>query len=249
MPESFGAARCEHSVRTPAQFEQHARDVARLMGRRLLQTRVAFLAGSDLLRRPADDVIAYLEILSRVFSIVPKVKGTRPESQDDQTAPGGNPCVLDDFSARLAGAETLLDYHDRHLIHAGLGIESGDPEIRRRYGKTWDNDDLRRIVTDLEAAGFGVSLLTLVGAGGAGSRNCTLAGTARAGRILELARGDMVFLLDENELRDPAGSPTDVGFADRLAWNEQQDRMKQALAPLRERGVKVLPYSLEKQWA
>ena len=59
----------------------------------------------------------------------------------------------------------------------------------------------------------------------------------------------MVFLLDENEVRDPAASAVDFDPLTGPAWVQQQEQMKQALAPLRERGVKVLPYSLEKQWA
>jgi hypothetical protein len=34
----------------------------------------------------------------------------------------------------------------------------------------------------------------------------------------------------------------------RADWSEQQRRFKEALAPLKGRGIKVLPYTLEKQW-
>jgi hypothetical protein len=247
---SFGAGPVfEHSVHAPQQFERHARDVARLMGRRLMQTRLAFLAGSDLLRRPAGDVIAYLETLSRVFSIVPKSKRNLAPRQEEAPVLEGIHTFLDDFSPPRPAAETLRAYHDRHLIHAGLGIESGDTEIRRRYGKTWDDDDLRAIVADLKSAGFGLSLLTLVGAGGSEFGRDHVDNTAQLVHSLELARGDMVFLLDENEVRDPASSWVDFDPLTGSAWDQQQEQMKQALASLRERGVKVLPYSLEKQWA
>jgi hypothetical protein len=247
---SFGAGLVfEHSVRTLAQFERHARDVARLMGRRLMQTRLAFLAGSDLLRRPAEDVIAYLETLSRVFSIVPKVKGSLTSRQEVAPILEGIHTFLDDFSSPRPGAETLRAYHDRHLIHAGLGVESGDPDVRRRYGKTWHDDGLRAIVRDLKSAGFVLSLLTLVGAGGSEAGDDHVAKTARLVHSLDLARGDMVFLLDVNEVRDPGASTVDFAPLTGSAWSDQQESMKQALLPLRERGVKVLPYSLEKQWA
>jgi hypothetical protein len=247
---SFGAGPVfEHSVRTPEEFERHACDVARLMGRRLMQTRLTFLAGSDLLRRPAGDVIAYLETLSRVFSIVPKIKGSLTSRQEDAPVLEGIHTFLDDFSPPRPGAETLRAYHDRHLIHAGLGVESGDPDVRRRYGKTWDDDDLRAIAADLKSAGFGLSVLTLVGAGGSEAGDDHAAKTAGLVHSLDLTRGDMVFLLDENEVRDPTASAVDFGPLTGSAWSQQQERMKQALAPLRERGVKLLPYSLEKQWA
>ena len=77
---SFG---CRYSgqplYRTPADFEDHARKVAQLMGRRLLQSRIAFLTGGDLLNRP-DDLLKFLEIVSEVFAIADglnKKKSTR----------------------------------------------------------------------------------------------------------------------------------------------------------------------------
>ena len=49
---SFGGGEAhERRVRTPEEFERHVRDVAALLGRRLLQTRSVFLAGADVLRR------------------------------------------------------------------------------------------------------------------------------------------------------------------------------------------------------
>ena len=95
-------------------------------------------------------------------------------------------------------------------------MESGDPEIRRRYGKTWDDDNLRALVADLKSAGFGLSLLTLVGAGGSEAGDNHAAKTARLVHSLDLARGDMVFLLDENEVRDPAASASRFRSPDRF---------------------------------
>src|SRR4029077_16531574 len=57
--------------RTPDEFRQHARDVAALWGRRLLQSRTAFLGGSDVLGLPASDVKSYLTSISQIFSIAP----------------------------------------------------------------------------------------------------------------------------------------------------------------------------------
>ncbi len=50
-----------------------------------------------------------------------------------------------------------------------------------------------------------------------------------------------------SETRTPARPG--VTFLEGPAWAEQQKRLKDAMAPLRSRGVKVLPYTLEKQWA
>ena len=51
---TFGlSAAAEHSVRSASEFEEHARTVAELLGRRTLQSRSVFLGGGDVLRRPA----------------------------------------------------------------------------------------------------------------------------------------------------------------------------------------------------
>ena len=239
----------ERTARSPAEFQDHVQRVARLMGRRLLQTRVAFLAGSDVLRRPPDQVIQCLEILGRSFPIAPRAN--RPSSllEEDQPHLEGIHLFVDDFSPPRPGREALLEFRQLHLGHLSLGVESGDPRVRSLHGKSWDNSDLCRFVSDLRTAGIGVTVLTLVGAGGARLGETHLASTAQLIGSLEMARGDIVFLLDERELGEPVASGTDSGFSTAQAWTQQQDRLKQALEPLRDRGVKVLPYSLEKQWA
>ena len=57
-----------------------------------------------------------------------------------------------------------------------------------------------------------------------------------------------MFLLDENEIRDPNRCPEGLTLLQGPAWSEQQAKLKEALAPLKKRGVKVLPYTMEKQW-
>ena len=108
--------------------------------------------------------------------------------------------------------------------------------------------ELRATVADLKVAGLGVSVLTLVGAGGVERADEHLERTARLIASLELARGDFVFLLDENEVRDPGVKPAGLTLLSRVDWADQQRRFKEALAPLKGRGIKVLPYTLEKQW-
>src|SRR5262249_34882691 len=145
--------------------------------------------------------------------------------------------------------EVLQACCERHLVHVSLGVESGDPSIREGYGKTWSDDELRAIVSELKARDIRVSVLTLVGAGGIRRVDGHVKHTAELLASLKLGRGDTVFLLDEEELIDPArrsdvaGRPVGAGLA------REQQALKQALSPLRGLGAKVLPYSLNKQWA
>src|SRR4051794_27599741 len=89
------------------------------------------------------------------------------------------------------------------------------------------------------------------GAGRRGGEEHTerhLAATADLINSLALGTGDLVSLLDANEIRDPG--QRDPGFTPLVGarWAEQQAAFKQALLPVKaQRGAKVVPYSLEKQ--
>ncbi len=104
-------------------------------------------------------------------------------------------------------------------------------------------------MVDLKAAGIGLSILTFVGAGGEVHSGLHVRHSAQLLASLGLSRGDIVFLLDEKEFTGPKGEEGDAITLSGGTWVDQQARLKQALMPLRESGVKVLPYSLEKQWA
>jgi hypothetical protein len=233
-----------HSVRTPAEFEEHVREVVSLFGHRLFQTRVVFLAGTDVLRRPARDLTAYLESLGRTFGLGTEASASSESSGDDSPRLEGIHVFLDDFSSPRPDRELLSSCRARHLVHVSLGVESGDHSIREGYGKIWEDDELRALVSDLKACDLRVSVLTLTGVGDAGH----VKQTADLLASLELSRGDTVFLLDEKEVRDPAIRQGDELPLTGAAWAEQQRALRLALSPLRERGVKVLPYSLDKQW-
>ena len=66
---------------------------------------------------------------------------------------------------------------------------------------------------------------------------------------LDLGPGDHVFLLDENEIRDPMNSLSEATSLHGTAWTDQQKRLRDAMSPMKSRKVKVLPYTVEKQWA
>ena len=249
---SFGlGSASEHSVRIPTEFERHAREVAALWGRRLLQSRVIFLAGSDVLHQSPDDIAADLEAIGRHFPIEPDGGLAKGRPEVDETAPrlDGVHIFLDDFSRPLPDRAAWREFAARGLIRISLGVESGNPDVRTTYHKSWTNDELRSVVADLKAAGLGASLLTLVGAGGIERAEPHVAETVRLVESLPLTRGDFVFVLDENEIRDPSNQVEGVTFLHGSAWSEQQTKLKNALAPLKSRGIKVLPYTLEKQWA
>src|SRR5207244_2531738 len=128
--------------RTRAEFERHAREVADLWGRRLLQSRVVFLAGSDLLHRPSDEIAAYLDALGRTFPIQPIAdRQADRRAEIDEAAPrlDGIHAFLDDFNPPLPDRTAWSQLAAGGLTRVSLGIESGDPEIRRVYRKRWED--------------------------------------------------------------------------------------------------------------
>ncbi|HEX8201729.1 MAG TPA: hypothetical protein VF590_14705, partial [Isosphaeraceae bacterium] len=248
-----GAVVAEHRVRSIPEFEEHALAVSRLLGRRVVQCRTLFLAGADLLRRPADEVEAYLRAAGRLFPVAPGP--ARPWAKDrpeDAACLDGIHAFLDDYSPPPPDREAWHRFRDLHLRRVALGIESGAVEIRALYGTCWADEDLRATVAAVKEAGFAVSVLVLVGAGGEenGDRHATA--TAELITTLELTPGDYVYLLDADEVGGEAAREslrgrglTPVGTSARL---QQQALLKDRLATLKARtGAKVVPYSLEKQ--
>jgi hypothetical protein len=246
---SFGGGEAhEHRVRPPDEFECHVREVASLLGRRLLQARSVFLAGADVLRRPAGDLLGYLDAIARAFPPGEARATDGPVSAEGAPAIDDVHVFVDDFSGPLAGVETLVAARERRLSHVALGVESGDPDVRRLYGKGWRDEDVQNFVSRAKEAGVELSVLTLVGGGGRGGAPDHVEKTARLIKSLALTRGDLVFLLDEREIAEAPPAPG-LEALDSAAWSEQLNLLRQGLSSLRERGVKVLPYSMAKQWA
>jgi hypothetical protein len=245
------AAAGQASSRSISEFAQHVDDVAALWGQRLLQSHLLFLAGSDVLHQPVERVADLLRLIGERFPIEPKTRGARPDrsADDEKLRFDGVHVFLEDFAVRPPSRAGWRGLVERGLIRISLGVESGDPGVRSIYRKTWEDDALRSTVADIKAAGLGISVLTLVGAGGVERAQPHVERTARVIDSLELGAGDFVFLLDENEIRDQNSVTEGMTFLRGQAWSEQQAALKEALAPLRKKGVKVLPYTLEKQWA
>lgn len=252
---AFGGARpAEGYVRSPAEFAEHARVVAGLLGRRVVQCRGIFLAGADLLRLSCEEVAGFLEEMARVFPIDPETARRRPRDlPDDAPALDGVSAFLDQFDPGGApGVDDWRRLRAGHLARVTLGVESGAAEVRALYGKTWPDEALRATVSGLKAAGIEVSLVALAGAGGSEHAERHVAATADLVNSLALGPGDLVYLIDADEVGGEAARDrlrrAGLTPAEGRHRAEQQARLKERLAPLRShRGAKVVSYSLDKQ--
>jgi hypothetical protein len=253
---AFGAGQAaDHAVRSPREFAAHAAAVRRLLGHRLAQSRSVFLAGSDVLRQPPELVAAYLAAIASTFPMTEASTPRRSRESYKTETEGrldGVAAFLDDFTGTMPDAAAWRQFGDLHLRRVSLGIESGAPEVRSHYRRSWDNSELRSVVAALKEAGLAVGILVLVDAGGIEYADRHLMATAELINALPLGPGDLVSLLDANEIRDPALDAAQLGFTPLTGprWGEQQAELKRRLAAVRtERKAKIAPYSLEKQGA
>ena len=236
-----GAPAAEHYVRSAPEFQEHVRAVSRLLGRRILQCRGVFLGGSDVLRRPEDEVVGYLEAIRGTFAGDPDAS-TREEVH----------AFLDDLSPPRPDARAFRRFKELACIASAWGSSRATP---RSGGCTASRGPMRTWPTSWrtsKAAGLALSLVVLVGAGGEEHAEAHVEATANLITSLALGRGDIVALLDAEEVRDPerGGSSAAPGFTPltgpRLVRTARGDQGSPPAAPDRE-GVKVVSYSLEKQ--
>jgi hypothetical protein len=154
---------------------------------------------------------------------------------------------LDDFRPGAAGRIEWTTLATLGLARVSFGMTSGDSAVRSLHHQQWSDEDFRVTFAGLKEAGLGASILTVVGAGGVEHSESHVAHTAALIMSLDVRPGDFVFLLDANELRDPANVPSLLSPLSPRAHHEEQTQLQAALAPLKGRKVKVLPYTLEKQ--
>ena len=221
----------------PEEFADHARAVAALLGRRAEASRALFLAGSDFLRQSAEWIASTLETAGQVFALA--------ADQGQGPRPGGIDTFLDDLNGLDPGPAAWSRFRSLRLRRVSLGVESGEESVRALYAKTWKNEALRAVVADMKGAGLGVNVLVLADAGGAEHAGRHRAATADLIATLGLGAGDLVALLDGEEVRDPARAPTGFTPLTAAARAESQTWLRAAIRS--GGGPKVAPYSLEKQ--
>ncbi len=249
-----GADPAEPYVRSETEFEEHVRTVAELLGRRVAQAKGVVLCGGDWLRQPIDRIASQLDIASKVFSVQIE-EGSRPRLSnrpEDSALLDGFYAFLDDLSAPLPEPDGWRQLRDRHLKRVDIGVESGDAGLRGLFGTTWDDDALPRTVADMKQAGLEVGVVLLVGVGGKENAERHVDASTRRLLGLNLGAGDIVYLVDADDVGGPSSRErlrrqglTPLTVAERSA---QREAIRARLNPLRaEQGVKVVPYSLEKQ--
>lgn len=244
---AFGNGRpAEHYVRTTAEFAKHVDDVANLLGRRAEQCRNIFLAGADVLSQPLDHLIFLMESIAKRLPIDPSMARRRPtERHHEPHRFEGIQVFLDDYVDPLPSKNGFQALKDLHLSKVHLGVESGDPNIRSAYHRSWSNPQFIQTVTDVKSAGLPVGIIVPVGAGGIEHGQTHVDASTALLTSLPLATGDLVVLIDIDEL---GPMPEGLTPLDAVAMTRERIQFRENLAVWKTgQGVKIVAYSLEKQ--
>jgi hypothetical protein len=248
---AFGGSRpSEFYVRSEGEFVEHALAVRGLLEGRLAQCRGVFLAGPDALRRPVDEVLAWLRAVGSTFPIGDRVEKARflgQELDEVEIRLGAVHAFLDDFGPPLPDSEGWRALRASGLGKVTLGVESAEPEVRAKFGRSRDHGDLRTVVENLKAAEVGVGILNLVGAGGRGRIEAEIEATAGLIGSIGLGRGDLVSLVDARHfdetatIDDPLTDDDVAGVVAALKRRSAEGRGSN--------GPKLVAYNPDKQWA
>ncbi len=247
-PGFGGQPPAESYERSPGELREHARDVVRLLGRRILQCRQVFMAGADFPRLRADDVIASLDAAREVLPIHPASRARPRERNDLQAEPSldGFQAFLHEFDQPPWSTEVWSELQARHFRTLILGLESGSSIVRRLYGREWGAERLREWVASCRA---GLGLVVVVGAGGAESAASHVNETVDLVDSLAIPPSSLVSLVDTDELDTRAAIDRPFTPLDAFQMASQREELKGRLsAVLAPRKVKVTTYSTDKRW-
>lgn len=237
-----GGEPIEHAIRTPSEFADHSRAVARLLGRRALQNNGVFLGGADVLQRPFEDVQGYFDAIGEVFPL--RESANRPhfrQRPEDEVSLGGVDLLVLDPSPGLPDRDGLASLKAKGLRRINIGVESGNERLRSQSGASWSDRDLCAFVSEAAAAGVALGIILLVGVGGEEGASSHVKASLDLFNGLDMRGGDLVYLIDAAEL----GA---VGALGPEQAAVQTKVLREGLTGVRARGAKVAPYSLDKQW-
>jgi hypothetical protein len=243
-----GEPPAEYCERSPVELGDHARNVVRLLGRRILQCRQVFMAGGDFLRLGPEAVIALLDAAREELPIRPANRARPRERNDLETEPGmdGFQAFLHEFDRPPWSPELWSELQVRHFGTLVLGLESGSSTVRRLYGREWADERLREWTASCPV---GLGLVVVVGAGGEESTRSHVEETVALVDSLAIPPGSLVSLVDVDELdtRPAIDRPFTPLDASRMASQREElkGRLSAALAPRR---IKVTTYSTGKRW-
>jgi len=163
-------------VREPAAFADHARAVRTLLGDAADARRSVFLGDGNAL------VLSNAR-LRPLFDVVEAIFPGRPVAS-----------FVDVFGGERKAAEDWRELAGRGLSRVAIGVETGSDALLAYLNKPGSADEAAAFVATLKAAGVAVSVILMVGAGGARFAEAHEAGSRALLARLPLDAADLVYL-------------------------------------------------------
>lgn len=232
-------------VRNVEEFERHVGRVVELWGRRLSQARGIHLAGADLIVQPMPVVIDILEATARILGDSQPGDSSRTIDPARTMRKTDIHLMTHRLDCPPPTPEAFREYKHRGLMHLTIGVESIHQEVLRVLGRSWNAGGLNSWLASAAEADLPVSIVWLVGTGGKAFEEHFEA-TAQFMAQIEWQPGTLVYLVDAAETAEGAMRGS-LGIRDENAALIRNFQGFVA-APLKSAGVRVIPYTIDKEW-
>jgi hypothetical protein len=194
------------SIKSPAQFQEHMREVRAFFGAALNLRKTIFLADANALVIPQERLVPLFDMINAEFAIDPRGLDTQALKAWKSEHPihfEGIYSFIDALTSRRKTADDFRALAERGLRRVYIGLESGDPALLKFLGKPNSPEDVLRLTGQIKAGGVAVGLIILAGAGGEQYAEQHIRHTADLVRALPLDRDDLIYF---SELVDYPGS-------------------------------------------
>ncbi|MBF0286678.1 MAG: radical SAM protein [SAR324 cluster bacterium] len=158
-------------------FVEHITRVKALFGKALNGKKGLFLGAASALSMPQKKILECLQMVNDVFGKFPHgIAAFHDADHSPQRKP-------EDYDA-LA---------DKGLGHVTIGLETGDPELRKSFHKSADISHLLKVVRDQKSAGIRCAITVLIGVG-AQKIEVHQTATTQVVEAMQLDKNDLVYL-------------------------------------------------------
>jgi len=176
-----------YGVKTPEDFERHARDVLTWLGESaVLRRRAVFLGSANALAVPMPRLTALLSVLPGVFVDVPPVHA-----------------FVDGFTGARKSAGDYRALKALGLARVYVGLESGHDPLLEFVRKPGCAGDALATVAAIKGAGLPVTVIVMTGLGGDRYAERHVADTVSTLLSMALGPGDLVYF---SQLVEEAGT-------------------------------------------
>lgn len=203
------------------EFAAHVHAVLDYFGDSIALRRSVFLGEANALCVGHDRLVALLDVIDRTFALAP------------QGPLRGVHAFVDVWTGRRRTVEQYREYAARGLRRLYVGLESGDRGLLGWLRKPFAPEEAIELVATVKAAGLGVGVIVLLGAGGDRFTEAHVHETAAVLSRMGLGAGDLVYFseLVPSGMRDPTALSSDLRPLPAGGCAGQRRRILAALRP------------------